>query len=167
MHLSSPSYIVTSVGFQKQSCFDSQAHLFCTTTCSLHRSCFNLALKEFSCNSSHSVPVKFPVLSKDILLSSAHHSESWQAALLCPLVSSLHTTHSPFLGFLTTLVSLYGSAPVCLSPSVCGVLGMISRGRNRGVSPFDTSWSPNLQIQKKQLFLKLLHQLIEHLTDKI
>ena len=149
MHLSSPSYIVTSVGFQKQSCFDSQAHLFCTTTCSLHRSCFNLALKEFSCNSSHSVPVKFPVLSKDILLSSAHHSESWQAALLCPLVSSLHTTHSPFLGFLTTLVSLYGFTPVCLIPSVCITLGMTSRSRTRGAPPWDTPWLPSLQSQEK------------------
>lgn len=69
----------------------------CTTPCSLHRNCFPLILKESPWNISQWVPIKFPVLPKEILLSlSAPPWGSQMTALLCPVVSSLHTAHLQF-----------------------------------------------------------------------
>ena len=56
---------------------------FLLYTCSLHRSCFTLTLEESPCNSSQWFPVKFPVLSKAILLS------------LCPPFSTISADSSP------------------------------------------------------------------------
>lgn len=148
---------MTRVGLQERNCSDSQAHLFCTTPCSLHRSCFTLTLKESPWNIPQWVPVKFPVLTKEILLSLCTPLlGSQQAALLCPLVSSLHTAHLQFFPF-STLVGLCGFIldPVCLSCSVCCTWGW-SQGKARGASALDTPSSPSLQSQEKQLFLQQL-----------
>lgn len=107
-------------------------------------------------NSFPWVPVKFPTPVKETLLLLCPGYR--QAALLCPLVSSLHTACLPFLCFLTTLVvGLWGCTLICQSPSVCVVLGTISRGRTTSTYPLDTLWSPPLQCQENHLFLKLLH----------
>lgn len=123
---------MTRVGFQERNCSDSQAHLFCTTPCSLHRSCFALTLKESPWNIPQWVPVKFPVLTKEILLSLCTPLlGSQQAALLCPLVSSLHTARLQFFPF-STLVGLCGFIRSSLSKLLCLLyLGMISRQSQR------------------------------------
>lgn len=71
----------------------------CTTPCSFHRSCSPWILKESPWNISQWVPIKFPVLPKEILLSLGPPQRSQMTALLCPLVSSLYTAHLRFFPF--------------------------------------------------------------------
>lgn len=74
---------------------------FCTTPWSpTGVASFGLLSRECSCNCSQQGPVKFPLLTKAILLSHCPSLlGSQQTALLCPIISHQNTAHIQYLAF--------------------------------------------------------------------